>query len=143
MRLSFEAISISLQREGQPLLTLFVARDGTTKRMGSGTDSEEREMFVGLSSAHVFTKIESHLTESMLSHPGRFKDPNPKGRICNLTVIFTRAEGDVGVEFVYGSESMGPPREIVDLVTAAVELTDPWYEEQKELARGARKPAIE
>ena len=42
-----------------------------------------------------------------------------------------------GFGFSYGSESQGPPNEIVRFVYAAVEATESWFQSQKKMTSEA------
>jgi hypothetical protein len=51
-------------------------------------------------------------------------------------VGFQRADGqELMTKWRYGSESQGPPPEVCQFVVDAVEATDPWFEQQKAMAR--------
>jgi hypothetical protein len=53
-----------------------------------------------------------------------------------LTVGFQKSGGqELITEWRYGSESQGPPPEVCEFVVAAVEATDPWFEQQKAMVR--------
>ena len=41
-----------------------------------------------------------------------------------------------GSEYLYGSESEGPPRDVVDFVRAAVGETERWYQTQLKMVSG-------
>ena len=56
----------------------------------------------------------------------------PKGKICELTIyLFLPNKEERAIYFKYGSESIGPPPEVSRLVLAAIEITNPWYEQFK------------
>jgi len=56
--------------------------------------------------------------------------------VCELTVGFQQADGRALVTaFRYGSASQGPPPELCTFVVAAVEATNPWFEQQKAMVR--------
>jgi hypothetical protein len=59
-------------------------------------------------------------------------DEAPKGKICELTIyLFLLNKEERAIYFKYGSESIGPPPEVSRLVLAAIEITNPWYEQFK------------
>jgi hypothetical protein len=45
--------------------------------------------------------------------------------------LFLPNKPDHVISFKYGSESIGPPPEISQLILAAIETTNPWYEQMK------------
>jgi hypothetical protein len=70
---------------------------------------------------------------------GRYEVPDQQGDPCVLDVLLRFTDGsEDGFGFAYGSESMGPPGEIVDVVVRAVEATEPWYQQQKAIAKARR-----
>jgi len=47
-------------------------------------------------------------------------------------LAFRRPKDPLGFEFNFGTESEGPPPEVASLVTFATEMTEDWYNHQKE-----------
>jgi hypothetical protein len=120
-------ISIELDVGDEPALRLELADDGGVHRQGSGTDTEDREAQAGTIDPDVFEQLRAKLPEPVLSGGGRYSDPNPVGERCRLSVVAESGSERNGVEFVYGSESQGPPPPVAALVEDAVALTDAWY----------------
>ncbi len=130
-----DAVSISLKANDEQSLFVLLAADGTINRLGTGVvDNSEKEMFIGVTKDPLFQELLTCFEEELLDHMGGYDAADKLGVPCQLTVClsFTNAD-DNGFSFRYGSESQGPPPEICDIVTAAVTVTDPWYEEQKEM----------
>ncbi len=130
-----DAIVINQQIDGQPSLFVLLANDGTINRIGTGAaDNKEKALFIGHTQGELFLRFMEQVDEAIFENAGVYKHPDPKGAACKLELAFRRPEGPVGFEFHFGTESEGPPEEIAALVKHAIELTEPWYEIQKELA---------
>ena len=137
------ALSITLDINEKPSVFIPLSEDGSINRMGTGTlENTERELFIGKTDPAIFEAVRSNVTEAMLQIRGRaFQHQNPRGAPCKLTLNFQFNDGAGGrVTLLYGSESEGVPKDVVDLVTVAVHETDPWYENFKRTAAGRPKP---
>jgi hypothetical protein len=53
-------------------------------------------------------------------------------------MVFKAGSNEYPFEFWYGSDSEGPPQELGQFVAAAVELTNPWFEESRAKAGKGR-----
>ena len=131
-----QAIHITLEIDGDKALFVLLANDGTVNRLGTGAiDNSENSLFIGITNPPLIHKVKNSLTDEMLEHMGGYKIPDQKGASCRLSIGFQFSNGEEnGFGFHYGAESQGPPGQIIELVIAAVEATEPWYNEQKELA---------
>jgi len=129
-------ILVVLRVDGEPSLFVLLAEDGAINRMGNGSvDDIERKMFIGQVTPDLFMQLRSRVTPGVVHFLGqRLAASQPKGQLCELTVMFTYADGrEATSAWRYGSESQGPHPEVRDFVTAAVEVTEPWFQQQKQL----------
>ena len=136
------AILVILLVDGEHSLFIFLSEDGCINRIGNGSiDRIEREMFIGKDGSDLFKQLRAQVTAGVIHFLGqRLAAPEPKGKLCELSVIFEYADGrEAESAWRYGSESQGPPRDIRQFVTEAVRLTDPWYEKQKHMTATAKK----
>jgi len=139
-----DTIYVSLEVNARLSLAVLLGADGSINRMGTGTvKNTEHDLFIGLTDPAIFMAVRSHLTEEMLlillGHT--FRVPNPHGAPCKMTITLQFNNGTSGgFEILYGSESEGPPREVVDFVMAAILQTNPWYEDFKRMAAKRKKP---
>ena len=130
--------------EGKQLLFVMLTVDGGVNRMGIGNYSDDPlddEIFIGKSNDNLFQQALALIDNELLENMGQaFSDPNPKGETCKLSVLIQFVSGEsTGVEFTYGSESMGPPPEIGQLASSIVKITNQWYIQQKDRVRKSRK----
>jgi len=138
-----ENIHISLVVNEEQVLALRVSKNGALNRMGDGSDDPKmRLMFMKRIEEPLFDRLMEVLSVDLLSMVGRYTFPDPKG---DLTQLLITLEGDneaeTGFEFVYGSDSEGPPEEIIDFVEYAVELSDPYWEDfLSRKLQGSKKP---
>ena len=120
-------------------LFILLADDGTMNRMGDGSlTNDDHQMFIGINREQpLFSRFVSRISPEMLKEQGAYELPNRKGAECELTLLlgYRGSDRTAGFKFVYGAESQGPPRDISDLVRYAAELTAPWHEEQKRMAK--------
>jgi hypothetical protein len=122
---------------GEQSLFIMLSSDGSINRMGTGAvDNAERDMFIGKIGPELFQHLRAKVTQELLGWCGqRLADPQPQGKICELTVGFQRADGEeLMTKWQYGSESQGPPPEVCQFVVAVVEATAPWFEQQKAMS---------
>jgi hypothetical protein len=140
------AVHITLEVGGKQALFILLAADGSINRLGTGLiDNTENSLFIGITKEPLFAKLMRHLNDEMLNYMGGYDVPDQRGVPCKLSIGLLFAHGDDnGFGFRYGSQSEGPPHEIVQFITAAVQLTDPWFERQKAMASrskaGVKKP---
>jgi hypothetical protein len=129
-------ISISQKINNGYVIFILLTSDGTINRMGNGIDTTEKVLNIGqLPNNKIFKKLMTHVTEDMLLPPEQYTAPEIKGKKCILSVSFEIPGREAGFEFIYGSESMGPPPECQKLVEKALELTQSWYETQMKLKK--------
>lgn len=120
----------------EDVLSLFalLSADGSINRLGTGAvDNTEREMCIGvISNPQPFQTLRAQISPETFKWLGGRADQSPKGKICELTIwLFLPNKEERTIYFKYGSESMGPPPEVCRLVMAAIDATDPWYEQFK------------
>ncbi len=119
------AIVVDLDVDSKKLLFILVGSDGSINRVGSGTfGNKNRDMFIGKTDPAIFQRVRPYLTDSMLHGLGmRFQSENPRGAPCKLTLMFQFNDGkSARSEYLYGAESLGPPREVADFVRAELGL---------------------
>ncbi len=126
-----DRIDIRWEVEQTPLLIMMLARSGALNRRGEGSeDPATFLMAMGTTEDPIFLDLISQLPEEWLAHTGRYQLPDPQGKSVDLTITLTDGKGqETGFQFLYGSDSEGPPEDMIEFVELAMELTDPWYEE--------------
>ena len=126
-----ENVHISLVVNEEQVLALRVSKNGALNRMGDGSDDPKmRLMFMKRIEEPLFDRLMEILSVDLLSMVGRYTFPDPKGDHTQLLITLEGDnEAETGFEFVYGSDSEGPPEEIIDFVEYAVELSDPYWED--------------
>lgn len=131
-------IHITLNVDGKQSLFILLSHDGTVNRLGTGAASNsENDLFIGRSPEPLLDQVKHCLTDDMLDHMGGYDVPDKKGASCRLSIGFVFGNGEEnGFSFSYGAESQGPPHEIIDFVIAAMEATEPWYQQQKKMVSG-------
>jgi hypothetical protein len=126
-------ILVTLHISKQPALFVLLGADGSINRMGDGSvDNSDRDLYIGITSTHLFEAVRQQVGPELLKWIGGYGDPSPRGETCDLSVHLAYADGsEEASEWHYGSESIGPPQVIRDFVIAAVEATEPWFQEQR------------
>ena len=129
---------VALHVANRQTLFVMLGVDGLVNRLGTGAeDNVENDMFIGKASLDTFNTLRSRINPDIFQWIGEHADPAPVGKICRLAVGFQLKDGrELMSEWQYGSQSLGPPPEVRDFVIAAVEITDPWYEQQKLMVQG-------
>jgi len=75
-------------------------------------------------------------------HVGRIDLDDRTGEDCLLTVLFGRSDGrGFRFEILFGSESIGVPRELQIVLARALELTEPWWQERRSLQERPKRPS--
>jgi hypothetical protein len=136
-------ILVTLFEGGEQSLFILLDAEGLVNRMGNGSvDDIEREMFIGKADLDLFQQLHAKLTPEVLQWFGQqLEAPQMRGKICELTVTLKQADGrELMTAWRYGSQSQGPPPEVRDFVVAAIDATDPWFEQQKARVRGPPLP---
>ena len=129
----FDAVAIALEADGQLVLFILLVEDGTVNRMGTGAiDSKERETYVGVSEDGLFEKFMDTVPDEIFKSAGTYRHPESLGLPCKLTIGFRSPRRTIGFEFQFGSQSEGPPQEISQLVKTAIDLTKPWYQQNRQ-----------
>jgi hypothetical protein len=127
-------VAMSLMVDDALSLFALLAADGSINRLGTGTiDNTEKEMCIGvISDPQLFQNLRARISPEIFKWVGGRADQSPKGKICELTIwLFLPNKEERSIYFKYGSESMGPPPEVGRLVLAAIDATNPWYEQFK------------
>lgn len=109
--------------------------DGSIKRMGNGEEgTTDTDLFIGVTTPDLFRRAATRLTQDFFRWIGRFVDPSPVGRKCELTIAvkFDDAE-EVTSYWEYGTDSSGPPPVISSLVLLLLDITEAWHEDQRRL----------
>lgn len=126
-----QQVYIKLEAEDETVLSLMLSATGSLNRMGDGSgDPEVGRFFMGTTQEPYFKQLIQSINQKVFELAGRYELPYEGGEHVHLTIHCKGDQLDTGFEFTFGSESMGPPEEILAIVEKAVELTDPWYEEQ-------------
>lgn len=115
-------MSIELMINDQPSLYLSVDKDGVVQR--STTQSGKLEIYNYEDNGRIFQEIIKLVEDNLFSRAGSYNLPNKEGDLCQLNIIFVGDENSVGLEFQYGSEGAGPPRQVVELVKQAAAFTE-------------------
>ncbi len=140
-------IVISLKISGKPSFDLMLSRAGNVSRMGTGATGVDENVYVGVVAPTMFENVLQGIPVTWPLAFGQYETAQKKGNLCELAVIFLNADHSCkeGFYFRYGSESQGPPREIMRFILAAKTLTEPWYQEQQWLEQqapmGSPKPS--
>ncbi|MBN2358938.1 MAG: hypothetical protein JXR83_05760 [Deltaproteobacteria bacterium] len=141
MKENLAQVAVSLDIAGRRSLFVLLSEDGSINRMGTGSPaSPDNDLYIGAGQSALFTSFLERVPEEIFAFQGRYEVRERTGAECELAILFgTRANETVGFEFRYGAESEGPPREICDLVRAAVDVTDHWYREQQAMTGDGRQ----
>jgi len=132
---------VTLEIDGKQSLVVLLSSDGTINRLGDGSTTADGSLYIGRGGTGPFEALRRRFDPKWIEYFGkRIEMQDVSGLPCLLRVL-VELDGDTKVlECLYGSDSEGPPVEISQFAVAAVQITDPWYEEQKAAALKAKKP---
>jgi hypothetical protein len=119
---------------------ILLGSDGFINRMGTGSEHRlEKAMFIGKTPSDAFNEVARYSKPVIKRWIGALGDPTLEGIICILRVGFQTANGEELMSlWQYGTDSQGPPPEVMQLVATAIRATNPWYEEQKTMVKNTR-----
>ena len=134
-------VFVSLKVDDKVRLFVLLCADGTVNRQGRGSAEDfDGNLYIGKAQEPLFQHFMSNVNDEIFAHAGVYNVPNQKGKTCELKLLFGTEEGETGFEFNYGSESQGPPEDINNLIREAVRLTEPWFQQQKGIAKKSQNP---
>ncbi|GAB4202054.1 MAG: hypothetical protein OHK0022_24770 [Roseiflexaceae bacterium] len=128
-RESITTLLVRLKTDEQPLLFILLDQDGTLNRLGTGFDTSRNDMVIRTTPEDLLARLRPLIDPALLRFSGRLRAAELAGQTCELALGFRWPGGETTVEFVFGTESMGPPEAALRLVAAAMAVTDPWYTE--------------
>ena len=135
-----QQIYFRLSSEGRPYFSLMLSSTGSINRMGNGNSEEAfPQMAMGNIGPELFQELIDQIPEDWFSWAGRYTMPEQKGSREQLHIAFSSQQAETGFEFDYGSDSEGPPDELVSLTEYAISLTEEWYDEQLSRKNKKRK----
>lgn len=131
-------VMVTLEVSGDQALFILLSQDGTINRMGAGReDSTDKDLFIGRGDLGPFNRVRDVAGPVIDNWIGGYGAPEKKGKECKLVVGFQKKDGEeLMSQWEYGSESIGPPPDVTQLVICAVNATESWWEKQKEVAAG-------
>jgi hypothetical protein len=136
-------VSISIYVEGVKSLFILLDKGGTINRSGCGRlRNKDKILFIKREKEHFFQKLMECVPEDWSELQGVYKIdiPDKKGANCELRIIFKdKADKDYGFVVLYGAKSEGPAEDIGEMVVNAVQITDPWFNEQKRMLKNIKK----
>lgn len=123
---------ISLDIADRNTLFIVLTKDGTICRGGNGNPDAQLELLKGYSDLGHYEAFMMTVDENWFMFSGAFEQTPYEGRMCKLLVVFSGADGEeAGFKVTYGEDSVGPPKEIVQMLINAVKLTEDWYQEER------------
>jgi hypothetical protein len=88
----------------------------------------------------LFAQLKPFATEEMEDFLGKTYDiPDKKGRACDFKVLFGGPGIETGVQFLYGELSQGIPTPFRNFTIKAIELTENWFQEQKQITANLKR----
>ena len=139
-KLLVDKVLITLEVGNSTSLFILLGKDGTIHRKGDGSPTSELPLQQGVSNQRHFDALMMTINEEMFNYCGVMKKPDRMGTDCCLTIIFQgQKEVDFSFRVIYGADSEGPPRELVNILINAVKITEGWYQEQLSVAVEQKK----
>ena len=130
---------IELDVDRRPALRLSLSADGAITRYHSGTGSsignKDEHCFIAQlpPGCTFFREIAELFDPSWLLRAGVYETPDQLGAACSLRLTLSAGGRLAVLEYRYGAQSQGPPRDIRQFVIRAIEVTQSWYDEQNRI----------
>jgi len=124
-------VFLTLHESGLQRLFLMLSSDGTIRRSGNGSAGcLDTSMHIGKDDGTAFAMAKSLATD-IQQWIGSYVAPEQCGDLCHLVIGLKASDGSEEIsEWEYGSQSEGPPPEIIRFVQVLVATTDRWHESQ-------------
>ncbi len=124
---------VSLDVGDHNALFIVMAKDGTICRKGNGNPAANMEMLKGNSDLGHYEAFMMTVNEEWFIFSGPIEQIPMVGQPCKLLVVFSGPNGEeAGFKVTYGADSLGPPKEVTEMLINAVKLTDGWYDSERE-----------
>jgi hypothetical protein len=131
---------ITLKYGDRLILVVLLAREGSINRMGDATSKADDTWYIGKVQEPLFDQLLEVVPDDLFQYAGRLEIPDRRGIDCELAVVFLHKDGRaVPFEILFGSETQDVPTELLDIVSRAMELTDPWWKKQPGQAVAVRE----
>ncbi|MCF1715973.1 hypothetical protein L0U88_15135 [Flavihumibacter sp. RY-1] len=132
---------ITLEVAGNQVLFIVLDEQGSINRKGNGSpDCRDNDLFIGVTRDNLFAQLKPFATEEMEDFFGKTYDiPDKKGRACDFKVLFGGPGIETGVQFLYGELSQGIPTPFRNFTIKAIELTENWFQEQKQITANLKR----
>ena len=139
-------VGIELSIDGAPALFLALSADGAVNRGGSGKASPvEKDVFIEQTDGRFFREVSSLIDPSWVHQERIQRLPGRVGprHLLKLS-LFYASRPPIVLEIDYRTDS-GPPPAVKALVQRAIDVTQPWYDLQRQMvarvdATPERKP---
>jgi hypothetical protein len=126
-----EKIRVEILCNNQPALRLFLHKDGTMERYGSGSIPIKEDFVLGLIDKNIFEQLISDFDEKLFDSQGVYDHDDKSGLSINYSLNFLGQKPDViTYEFRLGTDTkkVSPILPYIDkFINKAVNLTDKWY----------------
>lgn len=122
-------IEIRLEIGESRALHLMLSDSGAINRMGDGS-GDKAPLAMGRTEPALFAEIAATIPPEWWEMAGRYILPDQKGSPCQLEIALGGEDQETGIGFSFGSQSDGPPADIMNWVDAVLAATEPWYESQ-------------
>jgi hypothetical protein len=123
-------IDLTLRVADAVYLQVVMTRNGMVNRRGDGS-GPDGAMVMGRPDSPVWDEFLAAVPPDLFEGAGRYQLPDPQGDPCELSMGVTGPALDTGFAFQYGSDSMGPPEEFIELLNLAIDLTEDWYQAKR------------
>ena len=126
-----EKIRVEILCNKEPALRLFLYKDGTMERYGSGSTPINEDFVLGLIDKKIFEQLVADFDEKLFNKEGVYDHADKSGIPITYSLIFIGQKPNfIAYEFRLGAETkeVSPLLPYIDkFVSKAVALTDKWY----------------
>ena len=128
-----DKILVSLEVDSHDALLVVLSKNGDLVRRGNGSPGSKLPLLQGFSAQSHFDALMMTISEDTFNYVGLYEQQPMLGRTCKLMIVCNGpGDAEAGFKVLYGEDSHGPPKELVEIVINAVKITDPWYTEEQQ-----------
>jgi len=129
------AAMIEVELKDSTSLFIMLAKDGTVNRKGD-LKTKDNNFFMGISNNGLLENFTKTITNDISDYLNRVHVLADTAKNVNkIKVGFSGPNGDTGFEYYTNEAVENLPKPILNLITNAIQVTDPWFRVQQAMLK--------
>jgi hypothetical protein len=133
----FTGTTIDVDISNQNCLAIVLAKDGAISRKGTAApDSADKDFFAGFTKDPVFDSLINKLSNELVEYSNTTSPSCDTTKpTCTARISFGNHQLAKSFEYCVNGTFNDLPAPIKNYITAAIRLTEPWYQNQRKLLK--------